>query len=75
MRGLRSTIALIVVLAGLAAYVYFVTWQKTPETAASKQEKVFAGVEADNTRTWPKKDLSRLDAEDENKYDECLACQ
>ena len=47
MRGLRSTIALIVVLAGLAAYVYFVTWQKTPETAASKQEKVFSGVEAD----------------------------
>jgi hypothetical protein len=46
MRGLRSTIALIVVLGGLGAYIYFVTW-KTPETAASKQEKVFAGVEAD----------------------------
>ena len=31
-------------------------------------------IEADNTRAWPKK---RLDAskEDENKYDECLACQ
>ena len=30
MRGLRSTIALIVVLAGLGAYIYFVTW-KAPE--------------------------------------------
>lgn len=47
MRGLRSTIALAVVLVGLGAYIYFVTWKKTPETAASKQEKVFAGVEAD----------------------------
>jgi hypothetical protein len=47
MRGLRSTIALVVVLGGLGAYIYFVTWKKTPETAASKQEKVFAGVEAD----------------------------
>lgn len=47
MRGLRSTIALVVVLAGLGAYIYFVTWKKAPETAASKQEKVFAGVEAD----------------------------
>jgi hypothetical protein len=42
MRGLRSTIALIVVLAGLAAYIYFVTW-KQPEGADSskRQEKVF----------------------------------
>jgi hypothetical protein len=47
MRGLRSTIALIVVLAGLGAYIYFVTWKKTPETSTSKQEKVFAGVESD----------------------------
>ncbi len=28
MRGLRSTIALVVVLAGLGAYIYFVTWKK-----------------------------------------------
>ena len=31
MRGLRSTIALLVVLAGLGAYIYFVTWKK-PDT-------------------------------------------
>jgi hypothetical protein len=47
MRGLRSTIALTVVLAGLGAYIYFVTWKKAPETSTSKQEKVFAGVEGD----------------------------
>jgi hypothetical protein len=49
MRGLRSTIALIVVLAGLGAYIYFVTW-KMPEggaDAAAAKEKVFAGFEAD----------------------------
>jgi hypothetical protein len=48
MKGLRSTIALIVVLAGLGAYIYFVTW-KTPEggNAAKKTDKVFTGVQAD----------------------------
>jgi hypothetical protein len=49
MRGLRSTIALIVVLGGLGAYIYFVTW-KMPEggaDASAKKEKVFAGFEAD----------------------------
>jgi len=48
MRGLRSTIASIVVLAGLGAYIYFVTW-KTPEggDTAKKTDKVFAGVQAD----------------------------
>jgi hypothetical protein len=48
MKGLRSTIALIVVLGGLAAYIYFVTW-KTPEggDTAKKTDKVFAGVQAD----------------------------
>jgi len=49
MRGLRSTIALVVVLAGLGAYVYFVTW-KLPEggadASATKKEKVFAGLDA-----------------------------
>jgi hypothetical protein len=42
MRGLRSTIALIVVLGGLGAYIYFVTW-KRPDTPDSgkKLEKVF----------------------------------
>jgi hypothetical protein len=43
MRGLRSTIALVVVLLGLGAYIYFVTW-KQPDTPDSgkKLEKVFA---------------------------------
>jgi len=48
MRGLRSTIALVVVLVGLGAYIYFVTWKKTDtDSTASKQEKVFAGLQAD----------------------------
>ena len=46
MRGLGSTIALVVVLAGLGAYIYFVTW-KQPAEPVSKQEKVFAGVQTD----------------------------
>ena len=46
MRGLRSTIALIVVLGGLAAYIYFVTW-KTPAEPASKLEKVFSSIQSD----------------------------
>src|SRR5499427_6017334 len=50
MRGLRSTIALIVVLAGLGAYIYFVT-SKVPEGGATsddaKKEKVFAALRAD----------------------------
>jgi hypothetical protein len=45
MRGLRSTIALLVVLIGLGAYIYFVTWKK-PAEPASKQEKVFAGIDS-----------------------------
>src|SRR5919201_1359774 len=47
MRGLRSTIALIVVLAGLGAYFYFVT-SKLPEggTQAKKQDKVFEGLDS-----------------------------
>ena len=49
MRGLRSTILLVIVLAGLGAYIYFVTW-KLPEGGAAdakKLDKVFAGYEAD----------------------------
>lgn len=49
MRGLKSTLALIVVLAGLGAYIYFVTWKKPADdtTGGKKQEKVFASVESD----------------------------
>lgn len=49
MRGLRSTIALVVVLAGLGAYIYFVTWKTPPggDANAKKLDKVFAGYEAD----------------------------
>src|SRR5262245_62964426 len=49
MRGLRSTIALLVVLIGLGAYIYFVTWKK-PAEPASKLEKVFTGIEADKVQ-------------------------
>jgi hypothetical protein len=47
MRGLRSTIVLLAVLIGLGAYIYFVTWKKTDTDTQSKQEKVFASVQAD----------------------------
>jgi hypothetical protein len=50
MRGLKTAIALVVVLGGLFAYIYFVTW-KQPEggadASASKNEKVFTGLQAD----------------------------
>ena len=41
MRGLRSTIALIVVLAGLGGYIYFVTW-KIPEGGADPTTRLEA---------------------------------
>jgi hypothetical protein len=50
MRGLKSTLFLIVVLGGLGAYIYFVTW-KTPEgggdSTSKPKEKVFASLQAD----------------------------
>jgi hypothetical protein len=46
MRGLRSTIALLVVLVGLGAYIYFVA-SKTEDTA-SKQERVFPQLSSDD---------------------------
>ncbi|MGE5243928.1 MAG: DUF4340 domain-containing protein [Betaproteobacteria bacterium] len=45
MRGLKSTLALVVVLIGLGAYIYFVTWKQPADT--TKQEKVFVSVQAD----------------------------
>lgn len=50
MRGLRSTIALAVVLAGLGAYIYFVTSKMPPggpAADADKKEKVFASLQPD----------------------------
>ena len=48
MRGLKSTLALVVVLAGLGAYIYFVTWkQPAGGDTGKKQEKVFTALEAD----------------------------
>src|SRR4051812_32766180 len=50
MRGVGSTIALVLVLAGLGAYIYFVTWKKAPDSgsgAGTAQEKVFAGFDAE----------------------------
>ncbi len=51
MRGLKSTLALVVVLGGLGAYIYFVT-SKVPEGGApagdaKKLEKVFATLQPD----------------------------
>ena len=47
MRGLRSTIALLAVLIGLCAYIYFVT-SKAPESGAgATRERVFAALDAD----------------------------
>ena len=50
MRGLKTTIGLVVVLGGLFAYIYFVTW-KQPDGGSSssdtKVEKVFPGLQAD----------------------------
>ena len=47
MRGLKSTIALAVVLGGLGAYIYFVTWKQPASDTGKKQEKVFASLESD----------------------------
>ena len=47
MRGLKSTIALFLVLIGLGAYIYFVTSKKTDTGAATKKDPVFAGLEVD----------------------------
>jgi hypothetical protein len=44
MRGLKSTLALLVVLVGLGAYIYFVNPQ--PESATETKEKAFASLKA-----------------------------
>lgn len=45
MRGLRSTLVLLVVLIGLVGYIYY--RGRSGETATDTREEVFAGVEAD----------------------------
>src|ERR1700674_4449496 len=47
MRGLRSTIALLVVLLGLGAYIYFVTWKRPEGGAEAAKERVFVSLQAD----------------------------
>ena len=41
MRGLRSFVALLVILIGLGAYLYFVESKRTPGDDGEKKEKVF----------------------------------
>src|SRR4026209_1019583 len=47
MRGLRSTMALLVVLLGLGAYIYFVTWKQPEGGAEAAKERVFVSLDAD----------------------------
>jgi hypothetical protein len=47
MRGLRSTIALLVVLLGLGAYIYFVTWKQPPGGSEAARERTFVSLDAD----------------------------
>jgi hypothetical protein len=58
MKGLKSTIALLVVLVGLGSYIYFVTWKRPAEDPATKRESVFAGVEADKIEQITVKNVS-----------------
>jgi len=46
MRGLRTTLALLLVLAGLLGYIYFIELKKPPAGEAEQKEKVFS-VQAD----------------------------
>jgi hypothetical protein len=45
MRGLKSTVALLVVLIGLGGYIYFVLAKK-PDSTVTKQDKLFPGLES-----------------------------
>ena len=47
MRGLRSAIALLAVLLGLGAYIYFVTWKRPEGGAEAAKERVFVSLAAD----------------------------
>jgi hypothetical protein len=45
---MRSTIALLAVLLGLGAYIYFVTWKQDGNTAAADEKKVFQSIASDD---------------------------
>ena len=47
MRGLRSTIALLIVLVGLCAYIYFVLLKKPAGGTEANKERVFVSLDAD----------------------------
>ena len=47
MRGLRSTLALLVVLIGLCAYIYFVVSKKPASGTDAAKERVFVSLDAD----------------------------
>lgn len=47
MRGLRSTLALLVVLLGLCAYIYFVLSKKPDSGAQAAKDRVFVSLDAD----------------------------
>src|SRR5437773_3838930 len=47
MRGLRSTIALLIVLVGLCAYIYFVILKKPAGGTEANKERVFVSLDAD----------------------------
>lgn len=49
MRGLRSTLVLLVVAVGLGVYIYFVESKKEPSSDLPKKEKVFT-IEADKVQ-------------------------
>ena len=47
MHGTKSAILLLVVLGGLGAYIYFVTWKQPAQDSGSRLEKIFPSVQAD----------------------------
>ena len=48
MRGLRSTLVLLVVLLFAGGYAYYIS-KKPAEDSSSKQEKVFGNIQADGS--------------------------
>jgi hypothetical protein len=50
-RGLRSTLVLLLVLSGLGAYIYFVTW-RLPDPLLSTENRVYKPLEADDIQEF-----------------------